>query len=32
MEAKRIMVKDQPHKIPSPKYPEQNGLEVWLKH
>jgi hypothetical protein len=32
---RRIMVQGQPrqmvHKTPSPKYPEKNGLEVWLK-
>jgi hypothetical protein len=34
-EIRRMAVQDQPRKIvcktPSPKYPEQNGLEGWLK-
>jgi hypothetical protein len=34
-ESKRIVVQGQPRKIvceiPSPKEPEQNGVEVWLK-
>jgi hypothetical protein len=34
-EIRRIRIQDKPrqivHKIPSPKQPEENGLEVWIK-